>query len=229
VSLFRTGYAYAGFNDRVKKAHEQISMEAEIATQVRKAVAAGRGARFKDALSMPASMFDSAAGMAAQAEAQQKAAQTNSGNKAATAAVAVPTTSRIGGASMMANTAPSSGNRIPVSSNVGGHERGASVGPVSRGLRLNRSRAASNGSALPPAHNNNASGGGVGAGVISPRAPPPAFSSRDTMAMSAGVTPVVQADLRHERADSEEMATRPSSPVVLLHTNTFHGNGGDKE
>lgn len=47
----------------MKKAHEQISMEAEIQAQVRKAIQQGKGARFKDAVSMPSSPFDSASGM----------------------------------------------------------------------------------------------------------------------------------------------------------------------
>ena len=223
---YHAGYAYAGFNDRVKKAHEQISMEAEIATQVRKAVAAGRGARFRDALAMPVSMFDSAAGMAAQAEAQQKAA-------AAAAAVANGMTSSNGAAVANCYTAPSSGNKMAVtmSSNLGGPhllERGASIGPAtaSRGLRLNRTRATSNvnGSALPPQHNNTtatnanmatgaASTGSSAGAVISPRTP--AYSNRDTVVnMTAGSAQVAMGPLnpqqqqhqqQHERAASDEI------------------------
>jgi hypothetical protein len=47
---YHAGYAYPDFNNRVKKAHEQMALEAEIANQVRKELVKGRGDRFKHAL-----------------------------------------------------------------------------------------------------------------------------------------------------------------------------------
>lgn len=49
-------------------------MEAEIQAQVRKAVTQGKGARFRDAVTMPPSPFDSSAGAAAQRAAAAAAA-----------------------------------------------------------------------------------------------------------------------------------------------------------
>ena len=50
---YHAGYAYPDFNQRVKKAHQQIAWEAEVAAQVRKDVAQGKGGRLREALNTP--------------------------------------------------------------------------------------------------------------------------------------------------------------------------------
>ena len=47
---YHAGYAYPDFNQRVKKAHEQIALESEIAAQVRKDMMNGKGNKFKSAI-----------------------------------------------------------------------------------------------------------------------------------------------------------------------------------
>ena len=46
---YHAGYAYPDFNQRVKKAHEQMAWEQEVAQQVRKETAAGKGKKFQEA------------------------------------------------------------------------------------------------------------------------------------------------------------------------------------
>ena len=48
---YHNGYAYADFNQRVKKAHEQIALESEVAARVRKEMMNGKGNKFKSAIS----------------------------------------------------------------------------------------------------------------------------------------------------------------------------------
>ena len=47
---YHAGYAYPDFNQRVKKAHEQIALESEIAAQVRKDMMNGKASKFKGAI-----------------------------------------------------------------------------------------------------------------------------------------------------------------------------------
>ena len=47
---YHAGYAYPDFNQRVKKAHEQIALESEIAAQVRKDMMSGKANKFKSAI-----------------------------------------------------------------------------------------------------------------------------------------------------------------------------------
>lgn len=51
---YHGGYAYANLNERVKRAHEQMALEAEIANQVRKEVKQGRGHKLKEAINSTA-------------------------------------------------------------------------------------------------------------------------------------------------------------------------------
>lgn len=176
------------FNARVKKAHEQISMEAEIQAQVRKAIAQGKGARFKDAISMPASMFDSAAGMAAQAEAVAQ----GSGNK--------------GGAPGSKNATPGA---APGSNNGAAAATAATPAPGSRSLRLNKGRAASHGGVLS-GHTS-----AVGGASIHARSPSPPASTAHARDAGGAAGELHGLDPRRHSSDGDaaEVTAAPRGSV----------------